>query len=324
MIQSPSMTQTLLAAAELWQPNAKSNTFDFSAGFYGGCEALRGVPAQSTVALDQGPLGQVAGSGQPMILNDLSELSFLVDEAAKAHGLAAAALAPSFQQGQVDSILVMYFRSGAEAKGAVELWAGTKGRFELSLDQSYYVGLERFARISQYVNFPQGAGLPGQIWESALPSIVPDLSSAKGFLRSSGAESDGLSVGLGLPIMQRTELRSVLLLLSSAASPIARVHEVWVEDPERPGTLIRRQGVYGGMVDLAEASNNLTFEVGSADGLPAQAWASGRPLLLDGIDAMAATGMQRLDAVRSAGLNYALAWPVVVIDRVRAVVLLMG
>ena len=108
-----------------------------------------------------------------------------------------------------------------------------------------------------------------------MPRIVPDLATAKGFLRSSGAESDGLSVGLGIPIMQRTELRSVLLLLSSAATPIARVHEVWVEDPQQPGTLTRSQGVYGGLVDLANASRDLTFKVGSGDGLPARAWASG-------------------------------------------------
>ncbi|MEM1109608.1 MAG: GAF domain-containing protein [Planctomycetota bacterium] len=318
------MTQTLLAAAELWQPNASSNLFDFQSGFYGDCEALRGVPAQSTIALDQGPLGQVAATGQPMILDDLSELGFLVEEAAKTHSLAAAVLVPAYLQGEVESVLVMYFRRGVEAKAAIELWAGTKGRFELSLDQYYYAGLERFSRISQYVNFPMGAGLPGQIWETALPGIVPDLATAKGFLRSSGAESDGLSVGLGIPVMRRTDLRSVLLLLSSEASPIARVHEIWVEDPEKPGTLTRSMGVYGGHAELAEASKDLAFSVSSKEGLPGQAWALGKPLLLDGVEAMGDAGMKRVDAVRAAGLSYALAWPTIVVDRVRAVVLLMG
>ncbi|MEM9915565.1 MAG: GAF domain-containing protein [Planctomycetota bacterium] len=318
------MTQTLLAAAELWRPNASANVFDLQSGFYGGCEALRSVPSQVTPALDEGPLGQVAATGRPLIVNELSEMGFLVGEAAATEGLGAAALLPSYHQGVVDSILVMYLRSGPEAVAAVELWAGTKGRFELSLDQSYYVGLERFSRISQYVNFPQGSGLPGQCWQTGMPLIVPDLATAKGFLRSSGAESDGLAVGLGLPIMQRTELRSVFLMLSSAATPIARVHEIWVEDPEQPGGLTRSQGTYGGLIDFTAASQALKFSIGQPDGLPAQAWTSGQPVLIDGVEAMGEAGMKRLDAAREAGLSFALAWPVVVVDRVRAVVLMMG
>lgn len=325
MLQSPPMTQTLLAAAELWRPNASTDVFDFQSGFYGGCESLRSVPGQGPVSLSESPMGQVVTTGQPKIINDLSELGFLVAEAGKVHGLAAAALIPSYKQGKVEAVLRLFFRSGSDAAGAVELWAGTKGRFELSLDQSYYVGLDRFARVSQYVNFPMGAGLPGQCWETAMPLLVPDLTTAKGFLRSSGAESDGLAVGLGLPLMQRTELRSVLLLLSSAALPIARVHEVWVEDPEKPGTLTRRQGVYGGSVGLATASRDLTYSTTDASsGLPAQAWVSGEPVLIDGVDAVCAAGVQRSDAMREAGIDFALAYPVVVTDRVRAAVVLMG
>ncbi|MEL7088440.1 MAG: hypothetical protein AAGL98_08390, partial [Planctomycetota bacterium] len=161
-------------------------------------------------------------------------------------------------------------------------------------------------------------------WETAMPWLVPDLAKAKGFLRSSGAESDGLSVGLGLPLMQRTELRSVLLLLSSRASPIARVHELWVEDPDRPGTLTRSQGVYGGSTALAEGSRDLTYAIDAHDGLPARAWSSGQPVLIEGADAVAAAGARRGDVLREAGLGFALAYPVVVTDRVRAVVVLMG
>ena len=324
MIQSPPMTQTLLAAAELWRPNAQTGAIDFDSGFYGGCEALRALSGQLAPKSDESTLGQVASTGLPRVLTDLSELDYRVKEAAASHGVVAAALLPAYKQGKVESIVVLFFRGGEQAVGAVELWAGTKGRFELSLDQSYYVGLDRFARISEHVNFPMGAGLPGQCWESGAPFLVPDLATAKSFLRSSGAESDGLSHGLGLPIMQRTELRSVFLMLSSSTTPIARVHEVWVEDPDQPGTLVRRQGVYGGLVDFAKASQDLSFSHTQGEGLPGQTWQQGQPLLLDGTQAMAQAGATRLEAAKAAGLTYALALPVVVVDRVRAVVVLMG
>lgn len=324
MLQSPPMTQTLLVAAELWQKSPSSDALETAAGFYGEYEQVKSASAQANFAVGKGPIGEVFATGNPRILTDLSELSFLHQEAAQTLSLGAVALIPSYEQGKVVSLVAMYFLGGEQAVGAVELWAGTKGRFELSLAQSYYAQMDRFARISQYVNFPMGAGLPGMCWETARPRIVPDLTTAKGFLRSSGAESDGLTVGLGLPIQHRTDLRAVVLLLSSAQTPIARVHEVWVQDPEDGDRITRSQGVYGGSAELAEATQGMSFSKSAGDGLPSKVWASGQPMLLDGLDEMADAGLQRIDAVREAGLRFALAMPVMVIDEVRSVVMLMG
>ncbi|MEM6458202.1 MAG: GAF domain-containing protein [Planctomycetota bacterium] len=318
------MTQTLLAAAELWCPTTDGGPFALDQGVYGGCEALRTLAERPTSEPDVTLVAEVFDQGRPRVVTDLNDLGFMVAEAAASDGVTAALLLPSFVQGEVDSVLVFYFRGGNGFRGAVELWAGTKGRFELSLDQSYYAGLDRFARISRYVNFPKGSGLPGQCWDLGMPRIVPDVKSAKGFLRSSGAESDGLSVGLGVPVMCRTELRSVLLLLSSSATPVARVHEVWIDNPapEGPGKLTRSQGVYGGLDALAAASGNQTFST-SGEGLVERAWSSARPVMAEG-EALAAAGAERLAAIREAQLGWAVACPVVVVDQVRAVVLLMG
>ncbi|MEO0513676.1 MAG: hypothetical protein AAF086_00075 [Planctomycetota bacterium] len=318
------MTQTLLAAAELWQVNSSTQAPEWETGFYTDCQALRGVQAQQEPGSAPSALDAAIKTGQPKIINDLSELGFLVAEAAKTDGVEAALIFPAYQQGEVTTLLVMYFRGGGGLAAGIELWSGTKGRFELSLAESYYTGLDRFARISQYVNFPRGAGLPGQCWDTAMPQLVPDLGTAKGFLRSSGAESDGLKLGMGIPIMQRTELRSVLLMLSSPIAPIARVHEIWVQDPDKAGQLVRRQGVYGGLVELKQASEGLTFSLSDPDGLPGRAWAAGKPLLLDGMEAINDAGFQRGQAVQDAGLSFALALPVKVVDEVRAVALLMG
>lgn len=323
-LQSPPMTQTLLAAAELWRVDPRTGSLGWQAGFYTDCDTLRRVHDQLDPSATSGALATAVASSQPAVVNDLAELGFLFAEAGRADGLASALVLPAFAQGKVSTLSVMFFRDGGDAAAAIELWAGTKGRFELSLAASYYTGLDRFARISQYVNFPRGAGLPGQCWETAMPRLVPDLATSKGFLRSSGAESDGLRLGMGIPIMQRTELKSVLLMLSSPAAPIAHVHEIWVEDPQAPGQLVRSQGVYGGLIELKDASTGLTFSRSELDGLPGKAWAAGKPLLLDGMDAINDAGFQRGQAVRDAGLSYALALPVVVVDEVRAVVLLMG
>ncbi|MEM8737300.1 MAG: hypothetical protein AAGG38_02320 [Planctomycetota bacterium] len=324
MLETSSSTRTVLAAAELWRCNADPLAIELDSAFYGGLDALRNASDHADIAAGKGPIGQAVSTGEPRVLTGFSEFGFLYQEAAQAAGLGGAAILPSFEQGRVTSVLVLYFRGGPSTVAAVELWAGTKGRFELSLDQSYYTGLERFARISRYVNFPKGSGLPGVCWDTALPRIVPHVAESKAFLRPVGEQDGGLTVGLGIPIMHRTELRGVFVALSSVNTPFATVHEVWVEDPQQPTQLIRAQGVYGGHVELARATDGMTFATAGQEGLPGQAWAAAQPLLLDGPDAILAAGSSRGDAFRDAGLAFALAIPVVVVDRVRAVVMLMG
>ena len=339
MIDSPTDTKTLIAAAELWQRDG--GTLRPVSSFYGGCDALRS--AADATPPESSAISIAFADGKPLILDELTPLSYLHAEAAGSDGLAAAVILPSYTGSEVSSVLVIYLRAsvaggqgGADAGAcaAAELWAGTRGRYELSLDQAWHPGLERFARISQYVNFPMGAGLPGLCWQSGNARIVADVATAKAFLRSSSAEgADGtnnrLSVGLGLPLLRDNALQAVLLLISSHATPLARVHEVWMEDPDRPGTLVRSQGTYGGNAGLAEASTGLTFRHGEhandgGKGLPGRVWDAAAPSLLGGLDAMADAGFARADAARDAGVTWALAYPVVVNDSVRSVVLLMG
>ena len=324
LTQSPTMTSNTLAAAEHWRYDAAAARLELDSAFYGEHGPLRdaGESINGRPGNREGAFESILTDGVPRIVTDFGEMGFLHQEAAGLCGLGAAAMLPQTEGESVVGVTVLYFR--ADVKAAVELWSGTRGRFELSLAEAYHPGLERFSRISRHVNFPRGAGLPGMCWETGLARIVPDVSTAKGFLRSSGAGSDGLGVGLGVPLMHRTELRAVLLLISGARRPVAAVHEVWVQDPADEGRLIRSQGVYGGHVTLAEASRGQTFTAAGESGLIGGAWATGRPVLLDGAEAMAEAGMARLDGVHEAGLRWAVALPVVAVGRVRCVVTMLG
>ena len=201
--------------------------------------------------------------------------------------------------------------------------AAAPGLFELALDECYHAGevLERFARISKYVNFPQGAGLPGRVWEQARPELEPDVSTAKGFLRTSGDGGQELSVGLGLPLMSGVNLQAVLLLLSGRRAPIARVHEIWEPDPADATRIVRRHGVYGDLKDFSDASDGLSFSIaGQGEGLPGRAWQAAEPLLINKLEDI---GVTRRDAARDAGLTSGLAIPTVIADTVRYVTVLL-
>lgn len=137
-----------------------------------------------------------------------------------------------------------------EARGAFELWRPDE-RGELGLAESRYANLERLRQVSQYIKFPRRAGLPGLIWEDRFPRVLGALHESKDFVRVAAARSERMSAALGVPFMRRPpQLDAVLLALSTDASPIARVIEVWAREPESP-TLRIVSADYGSLVDLA-------------------------------------------------------------------------
>ena len=93
--------------------------------------------------------------------------------------------------------------------------------------------------------------------------IVEKLGQSQGFLRSTGAESEGLGTGFGFPVVNRTDLKSVLLLLSSATTPIARVHEVWRPKMVGGGVRLERTGgAYDGLDAVAKHRRSLSVHPG--------------------------------------------------------------
>ena len=323
LAENATATRTLLGAAELWRPN-DSGQLRRDTGLYGPHDALRDSAQDLTLDPGQGLAGAAFADGRPRVFSTLDNATTPERvQAAHLGDLRAAAALPRFHGGKITSVLVLFFRGDDEACGAVELWSAGPGLFELALGDCYHAGqsLERFARISRYVNFPQGAGLPGRVWEQTRPEIVPDVSAAKGFLRTSGDGGRELSVGLGIPLMSGVKLQAVLLLLSARRAPIARVHEIWEADANDATRIVRRHGVYGELKAFGAASDNLSFAItGDGEGLPGRVWQSAEPLLIDNLDDL---GAARREAAREARLTCGLAIPTVVADSVRYVTLLM-
>lgn len=223
------MTQThgMTAAAEVWAVSDDEASLSWREGVYGDCEALRLASRDAQLASGEGLAGAALARRVPILLERLDDDCFDRTEAAASGGVVSAIGLPVFDEAKLTSVAVVMFRGQPEMVGAVELWAGRRGRFELGLTEAYYAGLERFGKVSRHVNFPMGSGLPGMVWQTAMPRVMSGLGSSREFLRSSGAETAGLTDGFGYPIVCRNELKAVMLWLSSGASPLARLHEVW-------------------------------------------------------------------------------------------------
>lgn len=219
---------TLIVGAERWDADNNGNNLLRTAALLDACDPLDKTSANPTTlpTLDGLP-GQVHARQTPLIWSTFDDETPTRRDALIACGITTAIGIPVFDGEEVASVLVLYLKTNSSHKGAVELWSSRRGRFELGVTGSYYTGLERFAAISQHVNFPMGSGLPGQIWQNAMPRLMTDLASSPKFMRSSGAESSGLTTGFGFPIVRARELKAALLILSSQDSPIARKFETW-------------------------------------------------------------------------------------------------
>ncbi|KAA1260541.1 hypothetical protein LF1_30810 [Rubripirellula obstinata] len=134
---------------------------------------------------------------------------------------------PVYRAGRIASIVVMSIKPKTVGAGVFEIWEPVDPYEEVKLRSGYFAHLERFANVSSFVRFERGNGLPGQVWESKQAVIHDDLPSHVGFLRAAGASAGLLQTAVGLPIISGDKLKSVAVVISSEATPIAKGYEVW-------------------------------------------------------------------------------------------------
>jgi len=175
-----------------------------------------------------------------------------------------------------------------------EIWTPTfrANKAVLELNASYYGDLESFKLASNAITFAPGVGLPGRVWASKRPILVPDLADPRNFVRAEAALAAGLTTGLGIPLLDGETVRAVVTLLCTDG-----VLEIW--SPTAVGTALElRAGSYRGAEAFGVASQAITFA--SGEGLPGSVWANGAPVILPDL-AMAAT-FARKEAAIAAGL----------------------
>ena len=315
-MRTATQTNNMTAGVETWAPDEAAGRIRRTGGVYGGsgAEGLRLASAELSFSNGEGLPGSVMARGVPVLLDGLDEEAFpRAAEAAEA-GVVAALGLPVFDEDRLVSVVTFLFRGGPGFVGGVELWAGQRGRFELGLSNAYHSGLDRFARLSKHVNFPMGSGLPGFVWENKCPKVVNNLAGSAGFLRSSGAETAGLAAAVGFPVCFQNELRAVMLWLSAAATPLARLQEAWISgDGDGDGLAFGGGGALGvpGMIDPEARASSIPAVAAAAS--------SRRPVL---VDDPAQLGAFRAEAARAQGVTAGVALPVLVLGKLRAVCLL--
>jgi GAF domain-containing protein len=110
-----------------------------------------------------------------------------------------------------------------------EVWIPSKDGTVLELTPVWYISnrkgsasvsaLEQFRFCSEEFILPPATGLPGRVWSSQQPELIPDVSaqSETYFLRNQIAKACGVKAGLGIPILANHQVLAVLVFFMSEA-----------------------------------------------------------------------------------------------------------
>jgi hypothetical protein len=254
---------------EVWALNADGTKLQWTSGIYRDMRQFESISRETTFDCGEGLPGEAWQLRSPVLIHDLQAGQFKRRGAAADAGLRCALALPFFRDDELRAVVVLLFEDERVIRGGVEIWKPTERR-ELGLSDSYYAQLEPFSRLSRFVKFPCGGGLPGQVWKMRFPKIVGNLAASPSFFRGNGARIGKLRTGLAIPFMRAPwDLDSVVLLLSSAQTPIARAIETWIINEDE--TLSFHSGAYGRV-----AADGVAVDGVAVDGVAAAGGASHR------------------------------------------------
>lgn len=227
-----------IKAFEIWAPLKQSTVLEFVQGEYGHLKNFKAVSENTTFAYDKGLPGKTWAAGHPIILTDLQDSYFERSEAAQAAGISAAIGLPVFAGQCLQAVLVFLCGDDDEVAGAIELWHCDENEsHDLDFVDGYFGKLDHFEFLSKHTSFRKGVGLPGIVWESAMPKIFTDLGHSHRFVRSADATESGITSGLGIPFFYQPNQAYVMTFLSALGTPIARQIELWVPAHDNSGMM---------------------------------------------------------------------------------------
>lgn len=271
-------TKPFIRVTEIWLPDASGERLAFGGGLYGGLDDFRALSEGTSFARDEGLPGKAWAARHPIVLKGFEGSYFRRTAAATAAGLTCGVALPIFAGEAIRAVVVFFCGDDAEHVGAIEVWRrDPRLEAQIGLVDGYYGTAELFEITSKMTRFGKGHGLPGLVWQSGMPEIVPELYSASRFLRREEALKVGLTSGLGIPVDSDPGTTWVMAFLSALGTPIARRFEVWL--PDDGGRLLFGSG-------LCDAGADLVAEygpggIGPGDGLVGEVLARGLPAVAD-------------------------------------------
>jgi hypothetical protein len=268
-------SRTFVRIIEYWVPNANGSLLEFGGGLFGKAASFAAITRRLCFGRGEGLPGQAWDLGHPVMLRQFKGSYFQRIAAADDEGLTCAIAVPTFIDGRLTAVTVLFCGDDANHAGAIELWANEPTRSkDMRLVDGYYGSTgDTFEFVSRNTSFRQGNGLPGMAWERGKPVFLDNLGKGSGFLRADDAVKVGINRGFAIPCATLDGSNQVMTFLSALATPIARQVGIW--EPDAAGQQLLRT------LGFSEAQGRLDAparaDTGSASGPLGHAFGTGVP-----------------------------------------------
>jgi hypothetical protein len=269
--------KTFIKVTEIWIPDQERTRLKFDSGLYGELIDFKADSEQQKFAYNEGLPGKAWATGHPIVLTRFEHSYFKRTAAAKKAGLTCGIAIPVFSGDFLMAVVVFLCGDDEDHAGAIEVWCNSPALGNtLNVMDGYYGTLQHFEAISRQISMSKGQGLAGLAWETGMPILVDDISTADTFIRASDAQQAGISMGIGIPVSDSREQSCIMTFLSAKATPIAKRIQIWLPDPQGK-QLICQQGYSKNSNDLAKIFETITVNKG--EGALGRVWLTGMPVI---------------------------------------------
>ena len=227
-VAPPLHNRSFIRVTEIWVPDEEGTHLVLADGLFSGLDEFERVARETRFAPDEGLPGKAWVAQRPIVLKDLVNSYFRRGAVAAAAGLTCAVAIPVFGD-TLKAVLVLFCGDDPDHAGAIELWHGPQGSYEMSFVDGYFGTADSLEWAAKHMLFMKGTGLPGETWQRGQPVVFAELRGTR-FLRFEKAEEVGITRTIGIPVHTPAPGDYVLTLLSAQSTPIARRMEIWTPD----------------------------------------------------------------------------------------------
>lgn len=275
----PMPTSNCLKGIEVWTPSAADDCLELSQSVYRDAAYFRETSTHMTFRRGEGLPGRVWTSRAPVFMRELITTDFVRSQAASAVGMTTAIGFPIFASGEIQSIILLLLDTRYQMKAAFESWHYDPAVSSLKLAGGTYVNCERLRRLTEFMSFPVGSGLPGIAAEQRLPCAGARFAEGTAAVRGVALAAERLMSGVALPLTDSgNDISDVFLLFNAESSPVFSLLQVW--KPTADGT---RLTLVSEHVDGVPSLTSQLQEVSQAQlsGPAHEAWVQGHPVVVN-------------------------------------------